>query len=71
MIQALPIAFLTIKLLILLGLVVYAIFAGILVRQEQLMADVLEETFEPILRILVLIHFLAALGIIGLALVIL
>ncbi|MBI2405276.1 hypothetical protein HYV22_03810 [Candidatus Gottesmanbacteria bacterium] len=66
-----PLAFLTVKLLVLVGLALYATFAGILVRQEQLMADVLEETFEPILRILVLIHFFAALGIIGLALVLL
>lgn len=66
-----PLAFLTVKLLVLLGLALYAIFAGILVRQEQLMAHVLEESFEPILRILVLIHLFAALGVIGLALVLL
>lgn len=69
--DAVPLAFLAVKLLVLLGLVVYAIFAGILVRQEQLMAHVLEESFEPILRILTLIHFFAALAIIGLALVLL
>lgn len=66
-----PLALLTVKLLVLLGLALYAVFAGILVRQEQLMADVLEESFEPILRMLVLIHFFAALGIIGFALVLL
>lgn len=69
--EAVPLAFLAVKLLVLLGLVVYAIFAGILVRQEQLMAHVLEEAFEPILRILTLIHFFAALGLIGLAFVLL
>ncbi len=69
--DAVPLAFLIVKLLVLLGLVVYAIFAGILVRQEQLMAHVLEESFEPILRILTLIHFFAALAIIGLAFVLL
>ena len=66
-----PLALLTVKLLVLLGLAVYVVFAGILVRQEQLMAHVLEEAFEPILRMLVLIHFFAALGIIGFALVLL
>lgn len=66
-----PLVFITLKILVLVGLVVYGVFAGILVRQEQLMAGVLEEAFEPILRILVLIHFLAALGIIGLAFILL
>ncbi len=66
-----PLAFLMIKILVLVGLSVYAVFAGVLVRQEQLMADVLEEGFEPILRIFTLIHFFGALGIIGLALVLL
>ena len=65
--NAVPLAFFAIKLLVLLGLAVYAIFAGILVRQEQLMAHVLEESFEPILKILTIIHFAAALGIIALA----
>ncbi len=66
-----PIAFFTLKLLVLVGLTVYAVFAGVMVRQEQLMANVLEESFEMILRVFTLIHFFAALGIIGLALVLL
>ncbi len=53
---------LIIKLLTLLGLAIYGIFAGIMVRQEQLMANVLEEAFEPVLRVLTLVHFAAALG---------
>lgn len=69
--QVVPVAFLTIKVLVVIGLVLYTIFAGILVRQEQLMENVLEESFEPILRLLVLIHFLGSLAITGLALVIL
>ncbi len=69
--EALPLAWLVVKLLALLGLAVYAVFAGILVRQEQLMASVLEEEFEPVLKILTLIHFFAALGSIGLAFVLL
>ncbi len=52
-----------VKLFVLLGLLLYAIFAAVLVRQEQLMADVLEETFEPILRLLVLGHLIVAIGI--------
>ncbi len=65
------IAFLTIKLLALVGLAVYAVFAGIMVRQEQLMADVLEETFEPVLRLITIAHFVAAVGVLLLAVVLL
>jgi len=69
---ALPaLAHLITKLMILLGIGIYSVFAGIMVRQEQLMAHVLEETFEPILRTLTIIHFLAAAGLFFLALVLL
>lgn len=61
----------SLKLLVLLGLAVYAIFAGIIVRQEQLMADVLEESFEPVLRLIVVIHLAAAVGVLLLAIVLL
>ncbi|OGG11721.1 hypothetical protein A2Z00_01265 [Candidatus Gottesmanbacteria bacterium RBG_13_45_10] len=72
MIPLLPIpVFLILKLFVLLGLTIYAIFAGVIVRQERLMADVLEESFEPVLRFLVLVHFLAAIGLLILALFIL
>jgi hypothetical protein len=46
----------------------YSIFAAVLVRQEQLMANVLEETFEPILRVLVFGHLAVAIAIFILAL---
>lgn len=59
------------KLLTLLGLLIYAIFAVIIVRQEQLMANVLEESFEPVLRLLSFIHLLVSLAILLLAIVIL
>ncbi len=59
--------FLTLKILTLIGFVVYAIFAAVIVRQEQLMADVLEESFEPVLRILTIIHFLASMALVALA----
>lgn len=55
------------KVATLLGLSIYAIFALILVRQEQLMEGVLSEAFEPVLRSLVLIHFLASLALVGMA----
>jgi len=61
----------TIKVLTLVGLGLYAIFAGIMIRQEQLMADVLEEGFEPILRLLTILHFSAAVGLLILAIIIL
>ena len=62
---------LTVKVFILIGLGLYAIFSGIMVRQEQLMAAVLEEGFEPILRILTILHFAAAVGLFILAVMIL
>ncbi len=61
----------TLKVFTLVGLGLYAIFAGIMIRQEQLMADVLEEGFEPILRLLTILHFAAAVGLFILALMIL
>ena len=48
------------KVLFLIGIALYGAFAGVLVRQEQLMAGVLEESFEPMLRMLVIIHLLLA-----------
>lgn len=62
---------LIIKLCVLLGLAIYGVFAGIMVRQEQLMANVLEESFEPALRVLTIVHFAAALGLFLLAIIIL
>ncbi len=68
MIPVLPGALLlVIKIFFLVGLLLYSIFAAVLVRQEQLMADVLEESFEPILRLLVIGHLVMAIGIFVLA----
>lgn len=58
----------TVKILTLVGVVLYGIFAAIIVRQEQLMASVLEESFEPVLRTLVIVHFAASVGLFFLAL---
>ncbi|MEK7543606.1 MAG: DUF5657 family protein [Patescibacteria group bacterium] len=65
------IALTIIKVLTLVGLGLYSLFAGIMIRQEQLMAAVLEEGFEPILRILTILHFAAAVGLFILAVIIL
>lgn len=59
------------KLFTLVGLAVYLVFAGIMVRQEHLMAGVLEEAFEPILRIIVLAHFIASIAVLLLGVVLL
>lgn len=68
MIPTIPAAgLLVLKIFFLLGLLLYSIFAGVLVRQEQLMADVLEESFESMLRFLVMGHLVIALGVFVLA----
>ncbi len=48
------------KVLFLIGIALYGAFAGVLVRQEQLMAGVVEESFEPMLRMLVIVHLILA-----------
>lgn len=63
-----PVLSLGLKALVLIGLGLYGVFAIILVRQEQLMAKVLEEGFEPILRTLVIIHLLVSLALFATAL---
>lgn len=62
---------LAIKLFALLGLLIYVGFAAVMVRQEQLMAKVLESSSEKMLRILVSVHLLLALILLGLAFVLL
>jgi hypothetical protein len=61
------IASFAIKILTILGFGIYVLFAAVMVRQEHLMSDVLEEGFEPVLRLLVYAHLLAAIAVIGLA----
>lgn len=61
----------TLKVFTLVGLALYSVFAAIMIRQEQLMAAVLEEGFEPILRLLTILHFAAAVGLFILAVMIL
>ena len=62
---------LTLKILGIVGFLVYSIFAAVLVRQEQLMAHVLEEAFQPILRVLVIAHLIASVGLLLLAVILL
>lgn len=54
---------LVIKLFVLLGLGIYVVFAAIIVRQEQLMAQTVAETYHPLLRLATVIHLLAAVGV--------
>lgn len=65
------ILFILFKFLILFGLGLYIVFAAVILRQEQLMADVLEESFEPVLRLASFLHLVAAVAVFGLALLIL
>ncbi len=66
-----PAVLFLVKALVVLALIIYAIFAFVMVRQEHLMATVLEEKFEPVLRILTYIHLIASLATIVIALLIL
>ncbi len=70
--ESLPaLVWLTLKVITLLGIAVYVVFAGVMVRQEHLMANVLEEGFEPVLRILTYVHLAMSVAVFLLALVIL
>lgn len=51
-----------VKIMALVGLGLYVLFAAIMVRQEYLMDKVIDETFEPVFRVLVLLHLFAAIG---------
>ena len=67
-VNSLPvIAHTVVKITVLIGLGMYVLFAAIMVRQEQLMDKVIDETFEPVLRVLVTLHLLAALAVLGFA----
>lgn len=65
------VVFILLKFLILFGLGLYIVFAAVILRQEQLMANVLEESFEPVLRLASFLHLAAAIGVFVLALLIL
>ncbi|MEJ2441782.1 MAG: hypothetical protein P8Y06_02590, partial [Patescibacteria group bacterium] len=60
---------LIIKVLVLLGLAIYAIFALVVLRQIQLMTDTLEVGFETPVRLLGVVHLAFSLLIFVLALI--
>jgi hypothetical protein len=59
------------KALVVFGLGLYIVFALVILRQEQLMADVLEESFEPVLRLSAILHLAASVFVFILALLLL
>jgi hypothetical protein len=59
------------KVMMLVAIVIYGVFAAVMVRQEQLMAKVLESSAEPILRILTIVHFFCTVVLFIIALIIL
>jgi hypothetical protein len=63
--------FLVIKSMVVFGLGLYMIFAFVILRQQQLMAHVLEDSFEPVLRLLTLLHIAAAIVVFILAILLL
>lgn len=64
-----PWGFAKLAVIVLIGL--YMVFAVVIVRQEQLMARVVEIPFSPFLRIVSLIHLTAAFMVFILALILL
>ena len=65
------IVWLVMKLMILIGLGIYIVFAAVIVRQEQLMSKVLEASPEKILFLTTWLHLGASLVVFLLALLIL
>lgn len=59
------------KIFIIILMVIYIVFAFVVVRQVQLMTDTLEVGFEPQLRLLTFIHLLFAIAVLIFALIIL
>ncbi len=63
--------FLVVKGLVIFGLGLYIIFAFVILRQEQLMSHVLEESFEPVLRLVSVFHFIASIAVFLMAIILL
>ena len=51
-----------VKLAILIMILLYGVFAAVIVRQEQLMAKVVEVPQSPLLRLVALVHLVVAIG---------
>lgn len=60
-----------VRILIFIGLGLYSLFAGIVVRQVMLMTDTLEVGFEAPIRVVAFLHLFFALGTLLFALLIL
>ncbi len=59
------------KILLLVGLGVYTIFAMVMMQQTRLMTNVFNDSFETVLKIISLFHLVAAIALLLLATVIL
>jgi hypothetical protein len=66
-----PYILLLLKIFGIVGLLIYTVFAGVLVRQEQLMAHVLEEQFQSLIRTLVIVHLIATFVLLFMAIILL
>lgn len=60
-----------VKLLVFGGMLIYAIFAWVIIRQIELMSEVLDGNINPILKLLAFLHLVAAVCLLFLALIIL
>lgn len=60
-----------VKIGVLVLIALYMIFAAVIVRQEQLMAHVVEIPASPLLRLTALVHFFIVIGVFVLALLLL
>jgi len=66
-----PMFWLIIKIFTILGIAIYVVFAGVVVRQEQLMSKVLEAGPERALRVIAWLYFIASLFVLFMAIVLL
>ena len=62
---------LIVKIMFLIAIGVYDLFAIVVLRQTQIMTDTLDMGFELPVRFLAIIHLLVAFGVFGLALIVL
>ncbi len=50
------------KVMVIIGLLVYLVFAGVIIRQTKYMTDTLEIGFEGVIKVFAWLHMLFALG---------
>ncbi len=68
---ALPSIYLVLKIFFIIGLLVYLIFALVVVRQVRIMNETLDVGLEGVLSLLSYLHLLFAIGVLAFALLIL